>query len=100
MLDGWTLSNIGDLGGTGFAAIIFVLVLWGKLIPRRNLQDAKDESNQWRRAWELSESARSEEARQTKQMLDGLQVNTKLLEALRLAAYTKETRPRDMEHPS
>lgn len=82
--------SFSDVGATGLVTIVVVLILLGRLVPRRHLEDIREDAAHWRRAAELTEAARAEEAAQTRQLLDSIGMNTRLLESIRAAADRKD----------
>lgn len=85
----WVPPWLDDVGiGT---AVVFLVAL-GWLVPRRFLTKSERDAEHWRKALELSEKARIEEAAQTRslteqvrEMVRTLDLHTRLLEALREA---------------
>lgn len=64
-----------DLSAGALLAITVILVLTGRLVPRRNLEDVCSERDQWRKAHD-------ERAAQLTQALDSADVATRALDAL------------------
>lgn len=81
---------ITDVGATGLVAIVVVLILLGRLVPRRHLEDVREDAAHWRRAAELTEQARAEEAAQTRRLLEASDMHTRLLESIRDAAQRRD----------
>lgn len=75
-----------DFGPTVLLGVVVLLILSGKLIPRRNLDDTRADAEKWRRAYENAERARVEGSRQRSAMIDLLDFHTKLLQSIRDAA--------------
>lgn len=76
MIDGLPVI---DLGATALLAIVFLLVVTGRLLPRRTVDDTvnnlKEERDHWRTAAE-------ERSSQLSELLAATDTSTKLIEAL------------------
>lgn len=77
------IPYLTDFGPVTLAGLAVLLILIGRLVPRRSVEDARADAEHWRKAWELSEQARVEEARQTGRMIETLDMHTRLLESIR-----------------
>jgi hypothetical protein len=82
--------SFSDVGATGLVTIVVVLILLGRLVPRRHLEDVREDAAHWRKAAELTEAARAEEAAQTRQLLEASDMHTRLLESIRDAADRRD----------
>ncbi|RSS43836.1 hypothetical protein [Streptomyces sp. WAC08241] len=76
-----------DLGISGLLALVVLLVLTGRLVPRSTLQDMRDERDKWQAAHDKSEAARQAERDQV----------TELLELSRVAGHVLSALPRPKE---
>lgn len=72
MIDGLPISAVGP---GALLTLVVILILTGRLIPRRTFQDMRDDRDHWRTAAALSEETKRELASQ----------NAELLEAVRTA---------------
>lgn len=79
----WSIP-LGNLGPAGLLAIVVLLIVLGKLVPRRTHQDVIDDRNRWQEAHAISETARIEALRQ----------NDKLLEVARTMEHFIESFPK------
>jgi hypothetical protein len=66
---------VGDMGATALLAIVVLMVLTGRLVPRRTLTDLKEERDHWRTAAE-------ERSSQLSDLLSATDTSTRLIEAL------------------
>lgn len=83
MLNGIPMA---DLGPAFLAGLAVLLVLVGRLVPRKSVDDALAQADKWERAHEVSEQARSVQAQQIDKLLESAETQTRLLESLREAA--------------
>lgn len=77
----------------GLIGLIVVLVLTGWLVPRRLLQDARRESQEWRRAWELERQAREQLIEHAQLAVETARTTTAVLEAVRGKGAHSEGEP-------
>jgi hypothetical protein len=66
------LGNIplGSLTPAGLLAIVVLLIAFGRLVPRRTLEDMIHDRNEWRTAHRISEQARMELQQQVEELLE------------------------------
>ncbi|MFC7794668.1 hypothetical protein [Streptomyces cinereoruber] len=76
-----------NLSVSGLLALVVLLVLTGRLVPRSTLQDMRDERDKWQAAHAESEAARQAERDQV----------TELLELSRVAGHVLSALPRPRE---
>lgn len=80
-------------GAASVVALAVILVLTGRLVPRRNLEDvrkdrdarieeARAEAATWRRAWELERDVRELQAKHIEELLEFGRTTTRVLSAL------------------
>ena len=62
--------NVAQGGAVALLAVVVLMVLTGRLIPRRTYDDLKEERDGWRTAHIESETARTEERDQNRQLLE------------------------------
>lgn len=72
----------GTLGASGLVAIIVVLVLTGRLLPRSTFSEMRRDRDMWRAAYAESEAARREERAQANEMLELARTSAHVLESL------------------
>lgn len=82
----WSSIPLGNLGPTGLLAVVVLLILIGKLVPRKTHQDVINDRNRWQEAHAISETARIEALRQ----------NDKLLEVARTMEHFIESFPKPL----
>jgi hypothetical protein len=76
------LEIIGQIGGPSLIAAAVLMVLTGRLVPRRVMQDAIKDRDEWRAAYMASEQARHLEASHTGELLEAARTSVAVLQAL------------------
>lgn len=84
------VSEFGGIGGiplgtltpAGLLAIVILLIAFGKLVPRRTLEDVITDRNEWRAAHQVSEQARVELQQQVAELLEHSRTMDSFLRAL------------------
>ncbi|MEU0160247.1 hypothetical protein ABZ154_15735 [Streptomyces sp. NPDC006261] len=74
--------NVAEGGAVALLAIVVLMVLTGRLVPRRTFDDMKEDRNDWRTAHSKSEVARVEAIRQTSELIELSRTGVHLLNAL------------------
>lgn len=74
-----------QIGPSGLLTILVLLILLGRLVPRRTMEDVLHDRDEWRAAHRISETARAEAARQVEELLEHAKTTDELLRALPLA---------------
>ncbi|MGW5711534.1 hypothetical protein ACWF8U_00635 [Streptomyces olivaceus] len=74
--------NIVDGGSVALLAVVVLMVLTGRLVPRRTYDDLKEERDTWRAAHATSEEARRLERDQTRELLELSRTADRVLTAL------------------
>lgn len=69
-------------GAVAILVIAVLMVLTGRLIPRRTYEDLKEERDTWRAAHIESEKARAEERAQTDELLEMARTAGHILDSL------------------
>ncbi|KPC96252.1 hypothetical protein ADL27_04635 [Streptomyces sp. NRRL F-6602] len=69
-------------GAVALLTLVVLMVLTGRLVPRRTYDDLLKERDTWRDAHTLSESARTRDAAQTQELLELSRVSVHALQAL------------------
>lgn len=76
-------------GATGVLTLVVMLVLWGKLVPRQNMDDLRADKDKqietWREAYRQSEEAREIMRGQITELLQLARTTTHVIEALPVA---------------
>lgn len=67
------------LGDTAVALIVVILILTGKLVPRRALIDVRQERNDWRDAYMAEAKVSAEIRRQNAELLEVAKISEHLL---------------------
>lgn len=75
-----------DLGAVALLTLVVLMVLTGRLVPRRTYDDLKEERDTWRAAHTVSEEARAMERAQTAELLELGRTSAHALSGLRQAA--------------
>lgn len=81
-----SIPYLPDLGPPALAGIAVLLVLLGRLVPRRSVEDAKANAAHWRNAWELELHAHQQDSAQTAKLTETLDLHTHLLESIKESA--------------
>lgn len=74
--------NPTDAGAVALLALVVLLILTGRLVPRRTHEDLIAERDNWRAAFLESEAARKVEHEQTGELLEMARLGGSLLTAL------------------
>jgi hypothetical protein len=74
--------NPGDAGAVGLLVLVVLLILTGRLVPRRTHEDVLADRERWRQAYLESEKARSVEHEQTGELLELAKLGGHILTAL------------------
>ncbi|MFD5026981.1 hypothetical protein [Streptomyces sp. NPDC058373] len=82
--------KVADLGAVTLLAVVVLMVLTGRLVPRRTYDDLKEERDTWRSAHTVSEEARAMERAQTRELLELGRTSAHALTGLREAAADSE----------
>lgn len=77
---------VSTLTPAGLLALIVVLIAFGRLVPRRTLEDMIHDRNEWRAAHRISEAARAELAAQVNELLEHGRTTDAFIRALPHAA--------------
>lgn len=77
-------------GAAGLVTLIVVLILTGRLVPRRTYEDMREERDTWRAAHKVSEEARHLEQEHTGELLELSRTAIPLLRALPNPPLTAE----------
>ncbi|MER6492738.1 hypothetical protein [Streptomyces griseorubiginosus] len=74
--------NAGDAGVGVLLTLVVLLILTGRLVPRRTHEDALTDRDNWRQAYLESEKARKVEHEQTGELLEMARLGGHILTAL------------------
>ncbi len=74
--------NPGDAGAAALLVLVVLLILTGRLIPRRTHEDVLADRERWRQAFLESEAARKVEHEQTGELLEMAKLGGHILTAL------------------
>lgn len=87
---------VSAAGATTLLALVVLLILTGRLVPRSTLQDMREERDTWRAAHSESEKARQAEREQVGELLEMARLGNQVLNALpRPAPSRGEVTPDD-----
>ncbi|WP_432091841.1 hypothetical protein [Streptomyces sp. NRRL F-5630] len=79
-----------DLGAVALLTLVVLMILTGRLVPRRTYDDLLKERDTWREAHTVSEEARAMERAQTQELLELGRTSAHALTGLRQAAGSDE----------
>lgn len=83
MLEGIPVAALGPAGLLVLAAALpYIQMARGKLVPRSSLDDERDDTAEWRAAHRISEDARAQYAEQTKELLANAEATLVLLRSI------------------
>lgn len=82
--------NPVDAGAGALLALVILLILTGRLIPRRTHEDVITDRDNWRNAFLQSEAARKVEHDQTGELLEMAKLGGHILTALPHPGHTDE----------
>lgn len=74
--------NPGDAGLGALLTLVILLILTGRLVPRRTHEDVLTDRDNWRQAYLESEKARTVEHEQTGELLEMAKLGGHILTAL------------------
>ncbi|MEU6543865.1 hypothetical protein [Streptomyces sp. NPDC046859] len=74
--------NPGDAGAVALLVIVVLLILTGRLVPRKTHEDALADRDNWRAAYLESEASRKVEHEQTGELLEMAKLGGHILTAL------------------
>ncbi|MFE0692939.1 hypothetical protein [Streptomyces sp. NPDC058869] len=74
--------NVAEGGAVALLAVVVLMVLTGRLVPRRTYDDLKEDRNDWRTAHGESEKARVEAMRQNSELIELSRTGVHLLDSL------------------
>ncbi|CAL9665912.1 hypothetical protein SUDANB1_07210 [Streptomyces sp. enrichment culture] len=74
--------NASDAGLGALLTLVILLILTGRLVPRRTHEDALTDRDNWRQAYLESEKARKVEHEQTGELLEMAKLGGHILTAL------------------
>ncbi len=79
MLDGFVIP---DWSAEGLLALGFVLLMFGKLVPRVHLEDKDKEVDRWREAYLTEREARLSSDKQTTELLEVAKTTQELIQGV------------------
>lgn len=82
--------NPSDAGAAALLVLVILLILTGRLVPRRTHEDALSDRDNWRQAYLESEKARAVEHDQTGELLEMARLGGHILTALPRPARADE----------
>ncbi|MFD8470396.1 hypothetical protein ACFV10_35415 [Streptomyces cyaneofuscatus] len=74
--------DIAQGGAVALLTVVVLMVLTGRLVPRRTYDDLLKERDTWREAHTVSEAARTSERAQTQELLELSRTSAHALQAL------------------
>lgn len=83
--------NITQGGAVALLTLVVLMVLTGKLVPRRTYDDLLKERDTWREAHTVSEAARTSERAQTQELLELSRTSAHALQALPRMGLEEDT---------
>lgn len=77
---------IGTLTPAGLLFIIVLLIASGRLVPRRTMEDAIHDRNEWRTAHRISEQSRAEQSAMIAELLEHARTTDAYIRSVSTAA--------------
>ncbi|MGW0578595.1 hypothetical protein ACWD25_22100 [Streptomyces sp. NPDC002920] len=74
--------NPGDAGAAALLVLVVLLILTGRLIPRRTHEDVIADRDNWRTAFMESEAVRQRESQQVEELLEMAKLGGHILNSL------------------
>jgi len=74
--------SAAQLGPTGLLAVLVLLILVGRLVPRRTMEDILHDRDEWRAAHKISEDARAEGQKQVDELLEHARTTDQFIRSL------------------
>ncbi|MFD5509098.1 hypothetical protein ACFWIB_15155 [Streptomyces sp. NPDC127051] len=91
--------NPSDLGAAALLCLVVLLILNGRLVPRRTLEDAQSERDYWRAAHGEEAKARQAERELTNELLEVARTADHVLASLPKATSLQEVTTREVVEP-
>ncbi|MFJ3141747.1 hypothetical protein ACIPJM_04750 [Streptomyces halstedii] len=92
--------DIAQGGAVALLAVVVIMVLTGRLVPRRTYNDLLEERNTWRSAHAVSEEARHLERNQVGELLELSRTADRVLTALPHPVHREEVESREPVDPA
>lgn len=73
---------VTELGAGSLVTAFVLAILWGRLVPRRTLEDVIKDRDEWREAHRISETARAEGQKQVDELLEHARTTDAFIRAL------------------
>lgn len=90
----WTSMLTPSIGATGLLAIVVIMILTGRLVPKSMFEDLRADKDRqieiWRSAYETSMSAQDVQREQISALLEATKTTTSVIKALPVAPYSNE----------
>lgn len=92
----WTAMLTPSLGATGLLAVVVIMILTGRLVPKSAIEDLRTDKDKqieiWRAAYETSMSAQEVQREQISALLEATKTTTHVIQSL--PVYPNERSPR------
>jgi len=76
------LAFIAQVGPSGLLIVVLIFFMRGWIVPRAALDDEREDTREWRSAFQDSEKARLIQAEQTKELLVQAETTNALLKSI------------------
>lgn len=95
----WTALITPNLGAMGLLAVVVLMVLTGRLVPRQNMDDLRTDKDRqidtWRAAYEAAVNVQNIQREQISALLEAAQTTTHVIQSLPGAPDRIERGPRN-----
>lgn len=92
----WTSALTPSLGATGLLAVVVIMILTGKLVPKSQMDDVRSDKDKqieiWRAAYETSMSAQEVQREQISALLEAAKTTTHVIQALPVYSNERSAR--------
>lgn len=92
----WTAMLTPSIGATGLLAVVIVMILTGRLVPKSTIDDLRADKDKqievWRAAYETSMSAQEVQREQISALLEASKTTTNVIQALPVYSNERSSR--------
>lgn len=80
--------SIADLSSSALLGLTVLMILTGRLVPRRVLKDKTEEAERWRKAYEAERTARGIVDAQRDELLESARTTSQIVQAMAQTSAT------------
>ena len=90
--------NIGDVGFFGLVSLAIYLIYTGRLVPRRHLDDTRQDRDAWRSVAETQQKTNTEQSHQLEKLIEYAKTSDHLIRSIH-PMYSEPHAVRSEEQP-